>query len=619
MHPHASTRLWRALLRTLAGPLALWTLAWAAACTGQTGSHDGSDAGGRDAGDTTGGGAQPGGGGTGAGDGTGGTASGAGGVATGSGGSGGTGDTGVGPGASVDPGPLPALCDGATRAPADLDAADFTFELDLDAGRHWISPHVYGMNGMPDDGLPTGTASFRYGGNRWTAYNWESNASNAGEDWMHQNDAYLGGGEAPGEAVRMRVEAAHAGGASALVTVPIIGRVAADKDGPVSEGAQSTRFHLSQAYSPGGAELPPSTVDDVVYQDAFVTWLEASFPDARGGAGSELFYSLDNEPDLWGLTHPLIEPDDFGYQSLTDRNIEYAGMIKALSPAAVVFGPVHYGYQGYVNLQGAADAGGREFMQYYLEAVRAASDAAGHRLVDVFDVHWYPEASGGGVRIIGDDASPAVAAARIQAPRSLWDPSYQEDSWIADCCEGALELLPTLQARIDASYPGTRLAITEYYYGGGEHISGALAQADVLGIFGRHDVFAAHLWRLGGGDHRFIWGGFAMFRDYDGQGGHFGDVSVEALTDDPAGSAVYAALDSRVPGRLTVVAINRDDTPRTAALRIRGGCAFSQFQQHRLTSASATPVAAGSEALGGDNAVRLELPALSVTTLVFDP
>ena len=43
-------------------------------------------------------------------------------------------------------------------------------------------------------------------------------------------------------------------------------------------------------------------------------------------------------------------------------------------------------------------------------------------------------------------------------------------------------------------YPGTKTAITEYNWGGQEHINGALAQADILGIFGRE---ASHRHPLG--------------------------------------------------------------------------------------------------------------------------
>jgi hypothetical protein len=151
-----------------------------------------------------------------------------------------------------------------------------------------------------------------------------------------------------------------------------------------------------------------------------------------------------------------------------------------------------------------------------------AEQTAGRRLVDVLDVHFSPEAQGAKKRVTEDDSSPEVAAARIQSPRSLWDPNYKEARWIAGAV-GPIRLLPRLREKIEKHYPGTKLALTEYYYGGGDHISGALAQADVLGIYGREGVFAAALWHLGRTDDRFIHAAFAMFRNYDGADGAFGD------------------------------------------------------------------------------------------------
>lgn len=155
-------------------------------------------------------------------------------------------------------------------------------------------------------------------------------------------------------------------------------------------------------------------------------------------------------------------------------------------------------------LQGAPDAAGRDFQEFWLSQVAAAEQAAGRRLVDVLDVHWYPEATRGGTRIIGTDTTPAVVAARLQAPRSLWDPSYTETSWITSSSTfGPIRLIPRLFDKIAASDPGTKLAITEYNYGGGSHISGAIAEADVLGVFGREGVFAAAEWPLAS-DESFI-------------------------------------------------------------------------------------------------------------------
>ena len=147
---------------------------------------------------------------------------------------------------------------------------------------------------------------------------------------------------------------------------------------------------------------------------------------------------------------------------------------KTSPPTALIFGPVNYGWQGFIRLQDAPDANNRDFQEFYLQQMQQASNAAGKRLLDVMDVHWYPEAHGtNNIRITEQDNSAATVAARLQAPRSLWDPTYTESSWITQwSTNGPIKLLPRLQTKINNNFPGTKLAITEYNYGGGNHISG---------------------------------------------------------------------------------------------------------------------------------------------------
>lgn len=53
-----------------------------------------------------------------------------------------------------------------------------------------ISPYIYGVNSGVN--LKTMKAKlFRLGGNRFSAYNWENNLSNAGSDWFYSTDGYL--------------------------------------------------------------------------------------------------------------------------------------------------------------------------------------------------------------------------------------------------------------------------------------------------------------------------------------------------------------------------------------------------------------------------------------------
>lgn len=506
------------------------------------------------------------------------------------------------------------------------------FQIDSQQDVRPISKFIYGMNfGVDDPGMasrPANLALSRSGGNRMTAYNWETNASNAGEDWFNQSDDYLGGGNVPGGAVTPMIDAALNANAGIIVTVPMIGYVAADKNagGDVNQTPDylNVRFHESLARKPGAWATAPDTTDAFVYQDEWVNFLDVTYPTAIGSTSAPIFFSLDNEPDLWHSTHPRLRGAETGnagmnvtYADLIARTIEYASAIKDVDANAVIFGPVNYGWQGMIRLQEASDANDRDFLEFYLQQMAAEEQAEGRRLVDVLDVHWYPEAQGGGARITEDAAGSEVAAARKQAPRSLWDPTYTETSWITEfSTNGPIELLPRLQGKIDAYYPGTRLAITEYYYGGGEHISGGIAQADVLGILAKYGVFAAALWRIGETDHRFIYGAFEMFRNFDGGNGSFGDTSIHATTSNVETSSVYASVDAADSSRMVIVCINKADEPQAASVTVSHPTLLTTAQVYTLTSASSSPQRQADFNVAG-NAFSYTMPANSVTTMVL--
>lgn len=451
-----------------------------------------------------------------------------------------------------------------------------------------ISPYIYGSNENRWEGDGRYLTFGRQGGNRMTAYNWENNASNAGNDYLNQSDDYLGGGDTPGEVPRKAVAAALSAHAAYLVTVPMAGYVAADKNagGDVNKTPNylQVRFRKSVARKGAPFAYPPDLRDDTVYQDEFVWWLERQFPNRPAGAA--IWYSLDNEPDLWSATHSRIHPDKLTYKELLDKTIAYASAIKAVAPKTLIFGPASYGWNGYRTLQDAPDAGGRDFLDFYLAGMKQAEQQSGKRLLDVLDLHWYPEAQGGGKRITEADASPEVAKARMQATRSLWDPTYVEKSWIAQSLGNKpIALLPRIKEKIARNYPGTKLAFTEYTYGGAADISGAIAETDALGIFGREGVFAAAYWPVQG-DSSFVHAAFDVYRDYDGQGASFGDVALPAESSAPAEVSVYASKFAHRDG-LVFVVVNQSDQARPAVLDI-DGASGALGRQFTLTREKAT-------------------------------
>ena len=485
----------------------------------------------------------------------------------------------------------------------------------VDASRQTaISPLIYGMNSTDFAGMGKGFTFTRMGGNRLTAYNWENNASNAGSDWYFQNDNLMGATDEPGWAGRTFVQTSIANGAIPIVTIPTAGYVAADKkgDGDVrtTPNFLTTRFKKSIAAKSGGKwAYPPVTTDANVYADEYVVYLK-SF----AKSGFPVMFSLDNEPDLWQYTHNEIHPKPVTYAELLANNTTYATAIKYVYPTSTVFGFVSYGWYGYRALQGAPDANGRDFMNFYLDGMKKAETTAKKRLVDVLDLHWYPEAQGDGQRITGDGDSPGLRDARIQAPRSLWDPTYVENSWITQSMGNkAIQLLPDTFGRINTYYPGTKLSFTEYNYGGSNAISGAIAQADVLGIFGRYGVYAAANWGLGSGSAAQL-GGFRSFINFDGKGSKFGDLALAVTGETASQNSVYAAVDKSNSKRMTLVVINKTSGVTPFTINLTKFTANSAQGYSVVDGKFLTPISTPVTATAGQ--LQFSAPPYSVTTIV---
>ncbi|MBS1148706.1 MAG: hypothetical protein H6Q89_404 [Myxococcaceae bacterium] len=479
-----------------------------------------------------------------------------------------------------------------------------------------ISPLIYGTNGAPNV-AQNRFGVLRLGGNRLTAYNWENNASNAGSDYNHQNDGFLSTSNTPGDPVTALITQATSINVPALITIPIIDYVAADKNGGgdvrSSPNYLTTRFKQNRALKGAPLSAAPDVTDGFVNQDEFVSWIKTTQPTAK------VLFSLDNEPDLWSSTHPAIHPIPVGYDELVARNISYAKMVKSVWPGAEVCGFVSYGWNGYTWLQGAPDQGTKgDFTNYYLDKMKAAELAEGKRLIDYLDLHWYPEAQGGGVRVIEASTAAAVVTARVQAARSLWDASYTESSWITQTLGQPINLIRRMRDKIAAHYPGTKLAFTEWNYGAGGHISAAVATADVLGIFGREGVELANFWELTNNE-TFAYAAFRAFRNYDGAGAQFGDTSISAVSSDPATASIYASTDAASSSRVVLIAINKSTSAKTAGVTVAHPTAFTRLKVFTLAGTTAQVVAAPDVTAAATNAFHLTLPPLSVQVLVPAP
>jgi hypothetical protein len=274
------------------------------------------------------------------------------------------------------------------------------------------------------------------------------------------------------------------------------------------------------------------------------------------------------------------------------------------------------------------------FLEYFLSKLKAEETASGTRPVDYVDMHYYTEGTVEGsnptVQLLYLNNTPSytnsdagVVITRLQAPRALWDPSYVETDYCYAPLENptkgwpkALPIIPNLQGRIAAAYPGIKLAITEWNFGGDNHVSGALSTADTLGIFGREGLdmgahFVLNEWE------NYGWGAMQAFRSYNRLGGHFGDTSISATTSDVAATSVYASLDSSDPSRMVIVAINKTSDVVTAAINITGAPAsFAKANVFILGEGASYVKGAASIASTGSGTFSYTMPRFAVSVLV---
>ncbi|MBE6838676.1 MAG: endoglucanase [Ruminococcus sp.] len=501
---------------------------------------------------------------------------------------------------------------------------DVRVTIDVDAENTVISPYIYGISDTADVTGADYTAVIQTG-DLFSTYNWENNFSNSGSaDYnTNKNEIYrIYGADTNNPAAAVR----SLQGKSFLyeidytvTTLPIMGYVAADANGPILDGqnAPSDRW-ISVEYR-RGTEFPeaPNTDDGRVCLDEYVAYIVREH--GKSGDGGVNGYILDNDASLWAEKNPYAA-GKVKFDEYIEKNSEAAKVVKDTDKNAVVFGGSFEGMESLVDFRN--DSAWRKvdedyswFVDYYLSQMEKESREYGSRLLDVLDVHCYPDAmtdDGDYVyRTVGKDADEI----RIQMPRLLWDGSYYEGGERVQQYKQFYPLIPTLQASINQYYHGTKLSFSEYDFGGGGNISGGIAQADLLGIFAKHDVYMAAL-NPQGYDTRYQTAAIRLFTNYDGNGNGFGDVSVRAGTSDSERNSVYAAVSE--DDSLRVVLINKDyNNSQKVTARVKSEEFYTGGKVYGFDAASSEIRPMGEAEFESENDFTYTIPPASVVIVEF--
>ena len=520
----------------------------------------------------------------------------------------------------------------AQAAQMGISAADGSYAMNvsvrLDGETKAISPYIYGINeyGNVDNLKNVTVHAVRQGGNRYTAYNWETNYSNAGEDWHNSSDTNIGDDTdgAAYAAQKLSEECGKYDIPYKMTTLQMAGYVAADKNGTVSESeaAPSARWNEVKFSKESDLSMTPDLNDGVVYMDEYVNYLVQTLGDASTASGIQ-GYSLDNEPVLWDNTHPMMHGESVTNNELISKSIELAKVVKSIDPKAEVFGPAFWGMLPCI--QAGEDGTGFTdpewqavksqyswYMDYYLDQMAQAEEEYGTRLLDVVDVHYYAQ-----------DCS--TDAARLQAARSLYDPEYKENSWLQPYMGQYFPFLIRLQESIEKYYPGTKLAISEYNLGDianeattGKSVTAAIAETEALGAFADQGVYLATYWGTLP-SCPYVESAINLYTNYDGEGGAFGDTLVEASTEDLSLAAAFAAIDEGDDSEVTLVLSNKDmEKTEEATISLEGASvSYQSAVVYAITQDSSEIRIIDVQNDVTDNTVSVSLPPMSVAQIVI--
>ncbi|MFW6306966.1 MAG: glycoside hydrolase family 44 protein [Bacillota bacterium] len=457
--------------------------------------------------------------------------------------------------------------------------------IDVTEDRYEISPDIYGINyyGTDDNReqlyeevKPT---VMRWGGNSTSRYNWKIDTRNTGNDWYFENLPYEN--KKPellpdGSTVNKLIVQNKQHEVKSIITIPMMGRLPMRrKEGkPTDSSFSVTKYGEQQETDPwdpnagNGIKSDGSYVkndpDDISiqvgpeYMQEWVSYLNEKFGTADNG-GVKLF-SLDNEPELWHSTHRDIHPEKITYQELLDKTIEYSSAIKEIDPDILTLGPVSGLYTG-DSEEERSKYDGMMLAEWYLSKLHEYEKNNGIRLLDYFDVHYYPATPDIKFSAAGNEEKQEI---RLRITRSLWDPTYYDESYK----NKVLRIIPRMRELVSEYYPGTKLAITEYNFGAADHINGALTQADVLGIFGREGLDLATLWSPPEPDQPLAYA-FKMYSNYDGENSKFGNLGVKAESTDDSRISIYSAIRDS-DGALTIMVINKEKYDQECTLDLTG-------------------------------------------------
>jgi hypothetical protein len=335
--------------------------------------------------------------------------------------------------------------------------------------------------------------------------------------------------------------------------------------------------------------------------------------------GNFLYWSMDNEPEIWSGTHDDVMPDQCSGPEFMAKYFAVAKAARDARPGLKLTGPVTcnewqwYSYNG--PEQGQVD--GMPWLEYFISAIAEEEIASpGYKLLDMVDIHFYPGESNPDQilqlhRVYFDETYAYPGANGVKTVNGGWDNNQTKEyilkrarAWLAE-----------------HGLTGVGVGVTETDVATNDPNILAVWYASCLGEFMANggEVFAPWSWKTG------MWETLHLFARY----ARPSYVSVP-LTGSGAADGMVSAYGTVDPdtGNMTIFLVNRSRTQaRPVSLAFAAGAfpdgdydalslsdlpADETFTSHAVNALDSSTVSLS------DDAASLNLPPLSVTALILE-
>ncbi len=332
--------------------------------------------------------------------------------------------------------------------------------------------------------------------------------------------------------------------------------------------------------------------------------------------GTFLYWSMDNEPEIWSGTHDDVMPTQCSGDEFMDKYEAVGVAARNANPNVKLTGPVTCNEWQWYYYDG--DANGRPdnlpWIQYFIKEVAARETSTGRKLLDMVDIHFYPGESDPDEilqlhRVFFDETYDYPGANGLYTLNGGWDTSLTKE-YILKRARGWL----TQYGLTDVG-----VGVTEMDVSSSDPNIVSIWYASTIGEFMANsgEVFSPWSWKTG------MWETLHLFARY-ARDSYF---PIEVTSADDHLVSAYGTVDS-TSGDVTIFLVNRSrNQARPTSLALAPG-AFpdGSYQALRLSnlpsaetfvSHTQNALALSTVALAADS-FSIDLPPLSVTAIILE-